>query len=131
MQAVSPERDHLEIVFPNVRAYRVELPRERLDVEFNDESIYVLSRELVGPTINKNQGIIGESVDLTLERLEDVRTSTVIMQLTTHLLMTKWQDADGDPKLHLFGQIKRIVRKFLMNAYVKKVHIHLYLCIQH
>ena len=36
--------------------------------EFNDESIYVLSRELVGPTINKNQGIIGESVDLTLER---------------------------------------------------------------
>ena len=113
VQAISPERDHLEIVFPNVRGYRVELPRERLDVEFNDESIYVLSRDLVGPTINKNQGIIGESVDLTLERLEDVRASTVIMQLTTHLLMTKWQDADGDPKLHLFGQLKRIVRKWL------------------
>ena len=67
----------------------------------------------MGPTITKSQGIIGESVDLTLERLEDVRKSSLIMQLTTHLLMTKWQDADGDPKVHLFGQLKRIVRKWL------------------
>ena len=113
VHAVSPERDSLEITFPNVRGYRVELPASRLEVEFNEESKYVLSPELVGPTITKSQGIIGESVDLTLERLEDVRKSSLIMQLTTHLLMTKWQDADGDPKVHLFGQLKRIVRKWL------------------
>jgi len=113
VHAVSPERDRLEITFPNVRGYRVELPATRLDVEFNNESKYVLSPELVGPTINKNQGIIGESVDLTLERLEEVRKSTLIMHLTTHLLLTKWQDANGDPKLHLFGQLKRIVRKWI------------------
>lgn len=113
VQAMSPDRDHLEITFPNVRGYRVELPVERLDVNFNEESKYVLSPELVGPTINKNQGIIGESVDLTLERLQDVRQSSLIMQLTTHLLLTKWQDGNGDPKLHLFGQLKRIVRQWL------------------
>ena len=55
VQAVSPERDHLEIVFPNVRGYRVELPRERLDVEFNDESNYVLSRELVDRQLIKTK----------------------------------------------------------------------------
>ena len=43
VHAVSPERDSLEITFPNVRGYRVELPASRLEVEFNEESKYVLS----------------------------------------------------------------------------------------
>ena len=38
VHAVSPERDSLEITFPNVRGYRVELPATRLEVEFNEES---------------------------------------------------------------------------------------------
>ena len=29
-----PERDHLEIRFPRVAGYRVELPEERLTAEF-------------------------------------------------------------------------------------------------
>lgn len=118
VQAVSPERDNLEITFPNVRGYRVELPSERLEVEFNDESKYCLSEDLVGATETKSQGIIGESVDLTLERLQDVRKSSLIMELTKHLLMTKWQDANGDPKLHLYGQLKRIVKRWLEECLV-------------
>ena len=35
------------------------------------------------------------------------------LRLTSHLVMTKWRDADGDPQLHLFGQLKRIVREWL------------------
>ena len=37
VQAVRPERDALEIVFPRVEGYRVELPEERLTAKFNDE----------------------------------------------------------------------------------------------
>src|SRR5437588_2719889 len=39
VKAVRPERDALEIRFPRVVGYRVELPEEQLTAEFNDESV--------------------------------------------------------------------------------------------
>src|SRR5947199_4159456 len=73
VKAVRPERDALEIRFPRVEGYRVELPEERLTAKFNDESILVLSPDLVGPSITRNSGIIGEGVDLGLKHLGDMR----------------------------------------------------------
>ena len=32
-------------------------------------------------------------------------------RLVTNLLMTKWRDSGEDPKLHLFGQLKRIAKQ--------------------
>ena len=58
-----PERDALEIQFPRVEGYRVELPEERLTADFNAESILTLSPDLVGPSITRNSGIIGEGAD--------------------------------------------------------------------
>src|SRR5258707_8138608 len=62
VKAVRPERDHLEIRFPRVSGYRVELPEERLKAEFNDDSVLQLTPDLVGPSITRNSGIIGEAV---------------------------------------------------------------------
>jgi type III restriction enzyme len=124
VHAVSPERDALEIRFPRVVGYRVELPEERLTATFNDDSTLVLTPDLVGPSITRNQGIIGEAVDLTLQHLEDVRLSTVLFHLTHHLLYTKWRDAGEAPKLHLFGQLKRITRQWLENHLVCKGGTH-------
>ena len=78
VKAVRPERDSLEIRFPRVQGYRVELPEERLTAEFNDDSILELTPDLVGPSITKNAGIIGEDVDLSLKHLEDMRRSTLL-----------------------------------------------------
>ena len=64
VRAVRPERDALEILFPRVAGYRVELPQERLRAEFNQDSVLQLTPDLVGPSITRNQGIIGEGVDL-------------------------------------------------------------------
>lgn len=44
VKAVRPERDALEIQFPRVQGYRVELPEERLSAEFTADSILELSR---------------------------------------------------------------------------------------
>src|SRR5712664_2987609 len=71
VKAVRPERDPLEIRFPRVTGYRVELPEERLDADFGDDSVLVLTPDLVGPSITQNAGIIGEGVNLTLEHLGD------------------------------------------------------------
>src|SRR5437016_923307 len=54
-----------------------------------------------------------QPVVLNLEHLEDTRTSTVLFNLTQRLLYTKWRDAGEAPKLHLFGQLKRITREWL------------------
>ncbi len=120
VKAMRPERDHLEIRFPRVEGYWVELPEERLTAEFNDDSVLELTPDLVGPSITKNQGIIGEGVDLGLKHLEDMRRSTLIMQVTKRLLYTKWRDPGEEPKLHLFGQLKRITKQWLDNCLVCK-----------
>jgi type III restriction enzyme len=115
-----PERDHLEIRFPRVVGFRVELPEERLTAEFSDDSILELSPELVGPSITRNAGIIGESVDLSLEHLGDMRPSTLVFHVTQRLLYTKWRDPGEAPKLHLFGQLKRITKQWLDTCLVCK-----------
>jgi type III restriction enzyme len=111
--AVSPDRDHLEIRFPRVEGYRVELPEERLTAQFDEDSYMDLTPELVGATETRNSGIIGQQVDLNLVHTGDVRPSTVLFELTTHLLMTKWRDAGEDVKYHLFGQLKKITKEWL------------------
>lgn len=116
VKAVRPDRDPLEIRFPRVEGYRVELPKERLTAKFNLDSVLELTPDLVGPSITKNEGIIGEGVDLTLGHTGDLRRSTLLFQLTKRLIYTKWRDSGEDPKLHLFGQLKRITKQWLDNC---------------
>jgi len=107
------DRDHLEIRYPRVEGYRVELPEERLSARFTEDSILELTPDLVGPSITRVSGIIGESVDLSLDRLADMRKSTLLFHLTKRLLYTRWRDPGEDARLHLFGQLKSIVREWV------------------
>jgi type III restriction enzyme len=120
VKAVRPERDHLEIRFPRVEGYRVELPEERLSAHFNEESTLVLTPEIVGPSITQNSGIIGKSEDMSLQHLDKVRQSTILFEVTKRLIYTKWRDPGEEPKVHLFGQLKRITKQWLDNHLVCK-----------
>jgi type III restriction enzyme len=120
VKAVRPERDHLEIRFPRVEGYRVELPEDRLIATFNADSILELSPDLVGPSVTRNSGIIGAGEDMNLEHLADMRQSTVLFEVTKRLLYTKWRDPGEEPKLHLFGQLKRITKQWLDTCLVCK-----------
>jgi type III restriction enzyme len=113
VQAVRPDRDALEIRFPRVQGYRIELPEERITASFDPDSTLTLTPELVGATETRNSGIIGEPVDLTLAHTADVRPSQVVYELTSHLVLHKWRDPGEAPRLHLFGQLKRIVKQWL------------------
>jgi type III restriction enzyme len=113
VKALKPERDAHEIRFPRVQGYRVVLPEDTIEAVFNDDSTLVLTPELVGPSITRQEGIIGQGVELTLAHTRDMRTSTLLMHLTKHLLYSKFRDPGEEPKLHLFGQLKRIVKQWL------------------
>ncbi len=119
VHAVKPARDHLAIVFPRVEGYRVELPDERLEASFGPDHVLELTPELVGPSTTTNQGIIGEGVDLTVAHLEDMRSSTILFHLAKHLLYNKYRDPGEEPKLHLFGHLKRITKQWLDGGYLK------------
>jgi type III restriction enzyme len=120
VKAVRPDRDALEIVFPRVEGYRVELPAEKLRATFDADSTLELTPDLVGPSITRNAGIIGEQVDLNLKHLDQVRRTTLLYHLTKRLLFTKWRDHGEEPKLHLFGQLKRITEDWLDSHLVCK-----------
>ena len=116
VRAVRPYRDHLEIRFPRVEGYRTELPTERLVADFNEDSKMVLTPDDIGPTKTRNEGIIGQGIDLDMKHLQDMRNSTLVYHLTERLLMTKWRDPGDEPKMHLFGQLKRITRQWLLQC---------------
>ncbi len=118
VKAVRPERDALEIRFPRVEGYRVELPNERLTATFTPDSVLELTPDLVGATETSNAGIIGEAVNLNLVHTGDVRPSQVLYELTSYLVLIKWRVPNEPPKLHLFGQLKRIVKQWLDGGYL-------------
>ena len=120
VKAISPDRDTCEIRFPRVAGYRVELPEGRLSATFNNDSTLTLTPDLVGPSVTHNQGIIGEGVDLNLIHTGNLRRSTLVFHLTKRLLETKWRDQGEEPKLYLFGQLKRITRQWLDHHLVCK-----------
>lgn len=113
VQAMRPERDDLEITFPRVDGYRVELPEEKITATFGPDHELELTTELVGASEVKNQGIIGQGIDLNLRHLADTRHSTIVYELTQRLLYNKFRDADEGPKMHLFGQLKRVAKEWL------------------
>ncbi|MCB8918509.1 MAG: DEAD/DEAH box helicase family protein [Ardenticatenaceae bacterium] len=118
VHAVRPDRDHLEIIFPRVEGYRVELPNERLTASFTPDSVLELTPHLVGPSVTHNRGIIGEGVDLTVQHLAETRQATLLFHLTKRLLYTRYRDPGQEPKLHLFGQLKRIAQEWLAGGYL-------------
>jgi type III restriction enzyme len=112
------ERAALEIRFPRIEGYRVELPNERITAQFNEDSRLELTPELVGPCEVLLEGIVGEGVTLDLKHLGEVRRSSISYHLAKHLLFRKFRDPGEEPKLHLFGQLKQIARRWIDEGYL-------------
>ncbi len=113
VKAVRPDRDELEIRFPRISGYRVELPNENIQADFDDNSRMVVTPTMVGATETLNSGIIGEVANLNVQHLDDIRESTILFCLTQRLVEKEWRDAGDTPRYELFGQLKRVARKWL------------------
>ncbi len=112
------ERQALELRFPRVEGYRVELPNERLEAAFTDNSVLDLDPSMVGPGSVEVEGIVGEGVVMDVGHLARMRPSSIGYQLAKALLYRDFQDGDLTPKTHLFQDLRRIARAWL-NGYLK------------
>ncbi len=115
VKAVRPERDDLEITFPRVTGYRVDLPKDELSADFNADSTLELTPEVIGATRTRNEGIIGEGVNLDLEHTSDMRSATLAYHVTKRLLDTRWRDSNQESVGSLFLPLKKITQKWLDN----------------
>ncbi|MBC6402353.1 MAG: DEAD/DEAH box helicase family protein [Hyphomonadaceae bacterium] len=107
------ERRALEIRFPRIIGYHVDLSQERLQAEFTEQSSYVIDHEQVGPGQTDMSGIVGEGHTLSPGEAQAPRPSTVIMRLAKEVIERHFTDEDGQPKYYLFGQIKDICRRWM------------------
>ncbi len=112
------ERAALEITFPRVEGYRVNLSDERVEAVFTEDSRLVLTPETVGPCRVLLEGIVGEGIELTTAVLEAVRPSEISYHLAKHLLYNQFRDPAEPPKMHLFGQIKRAAKRWIDEGYL-------------
>ena len=112
------ERAGLEIIFPRVSGYRRDLPSERLDAKFTDDSRLFITPADIGPTSVVMEGIVGAGVTITPQVLERLRHSAISYNLAKHLLYTSFRDEDGFAKQHLFPQIQRLARRWLDEGYL-------------
>ena len=112
------ERAGLEIQFPRVEGYRVELQDERIAARFTADHRLVLTPELVGPCKVLMEGIVGQGVELNMQFFDSMRANTVAFHLARHLLYTRFRDPNEEPPLHLFGQIQRVARQWLDGGYL-------------
>ncbi len=113
------ERAALEIDFPRVTGYRVELPEDSLTAKFTEDSKLVLTPEMVGPGQTLMAGIVGENVMISAAEARAKRPSTIAYDLSKHLLFKYFSDEDQQPKLYLFGQVKRIARQWIDGGYLE------------
>jgi type III restriction enzyme len=65
------------------------------------------------------EGIVGEGVTLSAAEMKDMRPSTVSFELAKYMLNSYYRDENGDPKLHLFYQLQRIVRRWIDEGYLE------------
>lgn len=107
------ERAALAIRFPRVAGYRNELPNERFDAHFTEDSRFTLDPSLVGPSKARLEGIVGEGHDISPETLDTMRPSTVAMHLSKRLVERYFRDGDAIPPYHLVGKLQPITRRWL------------------
>jgi len=112
------ERAELEIRFPRVSGYRRELPTEKLEAKFDEDSRLEITPADIGPTSVVMEGIVGAGVTITPQVLEKLRPSEISFNLAKHLLYTSFRDEDGFPKQHLFPQIQRLARRWIDKGYL-------------
>ena len=112
------EREALEITFPRVEGYRVDLPDERIEAVFTDDSRLVLTPAEVGACTTLLEGIVGEGHEIGPHVLDDMRPTSITFHLAKHLIYTRFRDPGEEPPLHLFGQIKAICRRWLEEGYL-------------
>jgi type III restriction enzyme len=109
------DREDLRISFPKLDGYRVEMPDERLFVEFGPRSHLQVDQSLVA-LWTKTEGIVGEAAEQDLERFRHARPQEVAYRIARTLLRRFYAAHDGVERPWLFPRLVDIAREWLFTC---------------
>ncbi|MBU1864764.1 MAG: DEAD/DEAH box helicase family protein [Candidatus Omnitrophica bacterium] len=104
------DKEQYQIDFPRVEGYRYEIDEAKVEARFTEESRTIIENE---PTKVTLEGVIGEEMVETLEKIRERREGEVATRLTETLLKRYYTDADGMEKYWLFPQLRKIVDEYI------------------
>jgi type III restriction enzyme len=108
-----------EITFPRIDGYRYQLPAERLDAQFTDDSKMALSTADV-PTRVECDPIVGEKSIHTLDDLKTRREQEVAFVIARRILEQYFHDDQQNPRVWLFPDLLRITKRWLAECLTLK-----------
>jgi type III restriction enzyme len=108
-------RVRLEITFPRVVGYKVDLPKETLEARFDKDARMQLTTHEI-PSFTQVEPIVGEGEVHTLDDLEKRRENEVAFLIAKLLLEKYFTDKDNDPEPYLFPAVLAITKRWLQEA---------------
>lgn len=109
------DRWESRINFPKLDGYRVEMPDERLLVEFGDADRFPLSLDEVATRVQTGD-ITGGGEEHRLEDLRGWREQQIAFLIAKRMLERHYADPQGEPKRWLFPQLVDIAGRWLREA---------------
>lgn len=110
-----PERKDLEIDFPNLIGYRVEVPNEELKYDFSALPHYEIAGDISPMETIMANAFSGDEEKLTVQSVLEKRDQEIIYTLTRALIYFKFSDSDDEkrnPRYQFFGILKTIVTEW-------------------
>lgn len=107
-----PERHHLEITFPNLAGYRMEIQNDQIVADFSNLPPYEIDgskdpmKTFMASTFSQTRE------ELNVETVLQKRDQEIIYILTKELLFYKFSDDESAPKYQFFNQLKDIVQEW-------------------
>lgn len=110
-----PERKGMEIIFPNVKGYRIETKDGKITADFTNVPTFKLdfANDIAYKTAMKNAIQSGE---IMMENdPEEFRDAQIVYFLTQQLISQKFNDRENGRQFQKFTQLKRIVEYWYEN----------------
>ena len=112
VEAVPERKAVCEIIFPMVVGYRRQLPPNRLNAIFTEESRYELSTMEI-PSRIEIEDITGGPKEVELPYLKNHRAQETEYSLANLVMDEHFRDSDNEAKWWLFPQVLRITRRWV------------------
>jgi type III restriction enzyme len=110
------DRIACEITFPRIIGYKYDVPPDRLEAVFTEDSKMVLSTETT-PSRTVNAPIVGETTIHQLRyTLGQKREQEVVFQVAKTVLDKYFNDTDGNKRPWLFPQLVNITRRWMSSC---------------
>ncbi|WP_151087247.1 BPTD_3080 family restriction endonuclease [Hymenobacter baengnokdamensis] len=107
-----PEREHLEIVFPNLTGYREERGTGALVPDFAAVGRFELDFSKIPTHTELASAFSGSTESMRLEAHEHMRDNEAVYYVTSEVLRHHFSDVDGTPQMEYFGPVRRIVAQW-------------------